>query len=294
MAATSLFISNSCSPHLFSQRKQTLSSKSYLHGCPTSIPLSSSSTCFTTHKLHYCYAPKTSSLKSYNFTKILAPPVKGVESSILQSSQDEEPSAAAIVDSFYAAINRKDFTLLSNLLAEDCILHRTLFSEPFEGKERVMKLIRDSVDPMDSETRFVIDETIEGTPNKVGKIWHLEQKRADFIFDRGFSFHSCKSYQGKLLISDIEVFINSIQLDILYSAINEVLTLLICVQITDFCGGLHKKNRGSCDTHKSSKTGFYEGPKRSNGGFYEGPKRSNEGVSISTYKNGNKKQATCP
>ncbi|GLJ10424.1 hypothetical protein SUGI_0128010 [Cryptomeria japonica] len=221
MAATSLFISNSCSPHLFSQRKQTLSSKSYLHGCPTSIPLSSSSTCFTTHKLHYCYAPKTSSLKSYNFTKILAPPVKGVESSILQSSQDEEPSAAAIVDSFYAAINRKDFTLLSNLLAEDCILHRTLFSEPFEGKERVMKLIRDSVDPMDSETRFVIDETIEGTPNKVGKIWHLEQKRADFIFDRGFSFHSCKSYQGKLLISDIEVFINSIQLDILYSAINE-------------------------------------------------------------------------
>ncbi|GLJ10426.1 hypothetical protein SUGI_0128030 [Cryptomeria japonica] len=223
MAATSLFISNSFSSCLFSQR-QTLSSKSYLHDYPTAIPFSCSSTCFSTHKLNYFSAPKTYALRSSKFHKKLAPPVKGGGSSTLQYTEDEEaPSAAAIVDRFYAAINRKDVKLLSKLLAEDCTLYCMFFFQPFKGKDNVMMFLWDLMDSMDSQMQFVIDETTEGKPHKVAELWHLEQKKEKFYLGSGCSFHNCKSYQGKLLITDIQIFTDlPIKLDILAFAFVKV------------------------------------------------------------------------
>ncbi|KAH9305873.1 hypothetical protein KI387_010277, partial [Taxus chinensis] len=133
----------------------------------------------------------------------------GVGSSSFESIQDESSSAAAIVDSLYAAINRKDVDLLSSLLSEGCTLNCMLFFQPFEGKQAVVGLMRDLMEAMAPGMLFVIDDTIEGNSHKVIVMWHLEWNQIKLPFSKGCSFYICKSYQGILLISDTQVFTES-------------------------------------------------------------------------------------
>eukprot|EP01018_Ginkgo_biloba_P020877 Gb_41143 [translate_table: standard] len=92
-----------------------------------------------------------------------------VNPSVVTGYQDVAGSAMTVVTGFYEAINRKDMNVLSDLIADGCILNDLSFPKAFEGRQ----FMKDFMDAMGKGMVFVIDGMREGDAFIVGVMWHL-------------------------------------------------------------------------------------------------------------------------
>ena len=106
-----------------------------------------------------------------------------------------------LIQSLYQAINNRDINVAIDYIDEDCIYEDLNFSQPFQGKEAVAKLLQESVQGIPNELKFVIDDITIGDNLKVGVLWHVELDEIPFPNGRGVSFYRISEVTHKLIFA---------------------------------------------------------------------------------------------
>ena len=109
--------------------------------------------------------------------------------------------AHSVIQSFYQAVNRRDILAAMNLVDDNCLYQDLNFSQPFQGKEAVQKLLEESCNGIPDDLQFVIDDITVGDPLAVGVFWHVELDGTPFPNSRGASFYRLSEKSGKLVLA---------------------------------------------------------------------------------------------
>lgn len=109
-----------------------------------------------------------------------------------QSSVTSGQTAKEVVYRFYEAYNSGDLATLEQLIAEDCSYHdMAINEEPFVGRKEVMKFFEEVRETVPADLKFVVDDSTDADPRKVGVMWHVEVGDGiNFPFSRGCSFYT--------------------------------------------------------------------------------------------------------
>ncbi|MEL7352333.1 MAG: nuclear transport factor 2 family protein [Cyanobacteria bacterium P01_A01_bin.116] len=108
-------------------------------------------------------------------------------------------TASELIQTMYAAINRRDLEAAIACVDEVCVYQDLNFSKPFEGKAAVEALFRDSMNSVPDDFAFVIDEMTMGDDCAVGLTWHVELDGITFPNTRGASFYRISPSSGLLI-----------------------------------------------------------------------------------------------
>ncbi|MGA1625758.1 MAG: nuclear transport factor 2 family protein [Prochlorothrix sp.] len=111
------------------------------------------------------------------------------------------PPAHTVIRDFYQAINDRDLTTAFSLVDDNCLYQDLNFSQPFQGKNAVCDLLKDSCTGIPADLRFVIDDITIGDPSAVGILWHVELGGIPIPNGRGASFCRVSERSGKLVFA---------------------------------------------------------------------------------------------
>ncbi|KAM1005264.1 hypothetical protein ACFX2C_005371 [Malus domestica] len=119
----------------------------------------------------------------------------------------EDPRALETVLKLYTAIKNKNIRELSEIIGDECQCVCNLFSviQPLRGKKQVMDFFSYLIRSLGSNIEFVITPTLHHGMN-VGVQWSLEWNKTHVPLGKGFSFHICQIYKGKVIIRNVEMF----------------------------------------------------------------------------------------
>lgn len=107
-------------------------------------------------------------------------------------------TASQLIQSMYAAINRRDLDTAMTYVDECCVYEDLNFPQAFTGKAGVRSLFEDSINRVPDDFIFVIDD-IAGDDQAVGITWHVELDSIPFPNTRGASFYRVSPESGLLI-----------------------------------------------------------------------------------------------
>ncbi|KAE8683148.1 putative Rho GDP-dissociation inhibitor [Hibiscus syriacus] len=142
------------------------------------------------------------SRKQRGLSTLVPPVAKG-------SGSGEEDSQGALetVLKLYSAIKNRNVHELSDIIDDECQCICNFFScfRPLQGKKQVIEFFTSLIKYMGNHIEFVVQPTLnEGMV--VGIHWRLEWNNANVPLGKGFSFYTCHVYHGKVMIRNVEMF----------------------------------------------------------------------------------------
>ncbi|KAI3718632.1 hypothetical protein L6452_19511 [Arctium lappa] len=108
----------------------------------------------------------------------------------------------------YEAIKSKNVNEMSEIIGHDCLCVCSFVSSfrTFRGKKQVMEFFSSLRGSLGDNFEFVVQPTLHDGMT-VGVSWKLECSKTHKPLGKGFSFHMCHIYQGKVLIRNVEMFV---------------------------------------------------------------------------------------
>ncbi|KAK1381898.1 Polyketide cyclase SnoaL domain-containing protein [Heracleum sosnowskyi] len=143
---------------------------------------------------------KTRFLPSYSGLSFVARNAKG-------PGGEEDGRALETVLKLYTAIKDRDLDVLSDVIGEECrcVCNFVSAFQPWEGKTQVLEFFSYLLRKLGENIEFVVEPTFHDGMT-VGVHWKLEWKETRITLGEGFSFYMCHVYQGKVLIKNVEMF----------------------------------------------------------------------------------------
>ncbi|XP_041994650.1 uncharacterized protein LOC121744989 [Salvia splendens] len=141
----------------------------------------------------------------------------------------------------YEAIKNKNVNQLSDIIAEECSCISNFVSafQPYLGKKQVMDFFSYLMKYLGNNIEIVVQKTSdEGMV--VGVSWKLEWKKVPLHLGKGFSFYTCHVYQGKVMIRNVEMFLEPV---LHMEPLRLELITLVMVAIDKLIPQLELKNR---------------------------------------------------
>ncbi|XP_047952997.1 uncharacterized protein LOC125198752 [Salvia hispanica] len=123
----------------------------------------------------------------------------------------EDYRALETVLKLYEAIKNKNVNQLSDIISEECSCISNFVSafQPYLGKKQVMVFFSSLMKYLGNNIEIVVQKTSdEGMV--VGVSWKLEWNKAPLRLGKGFSFYTCHVYHGKVMIRNVEMFLEPI------------------------------------------------------------------------------------
>ncbi|KVG91467.1 Polyketide cyclase SnoaL-like domain-containing protein, partial [Cynara cardunculus var. scolymus] len=126
----------------------------------------------------------------------------------LRGSNGGANKAMETVLKLYEAIKSKDVNEMSEIIGHDCLCICNFVStfRTFRGKKQVMEFFSSLRGNLGNNFEFVVQPTLHDGMT-VGVSWKLECSKTHKPLGKGFSFHMCHMYQGKVLIRNVEMFV---------------------------------------------------------------------------------------
>ncbi|CAL9015042.1 unnamed protein product [Prunus brigantina] len=120
---------------------------------------------------------------------------------------EEDPRALETVLKLYSAIKNKNIRELSEIIGDECQCVCNFFSifQPLRGKKQVLDFFSYLIRNLGNNIEFVVTPTLHEGMN-VGIQWSLEWKKTHVPLGKGFSFHICQIYRGKVMLRNVEMF----------------------------------------------------------------------------------------
>ncbi|XP_021895180.1 uncharacterized protein LOC110812670 [Carica papaya] len=162
-------------------------------------------------------------------------------------SPEEERGALETVLKFYIAIKNRNVCELSDIIGDECqcICNFISYLEPLQGKKQVVEFFKWLVKYMGDNVELVVKPTLHDGMN-VGVTWKLEWNKTHVLLGSGFSFHVCQIYKGKVIIRNVEMFIDPIlhleplRLELIASAMK------IIDKLSSYATILNSRKRAAC------------------------------------------------
>ncbi|KAK1424433.1 hypothetical protein QVD17_19762 [Tagetes erecta] len=175
-----------------------------LHKPPLVFHSKISTICHHQHKLHTPINLSFFGLERNHYRKRTRLPLVLASS----GSNDGDNRAMEIVLRLYEAIKNKNLNELSEIIGHDCLCVCSFIStfKTFSGKKQVTEFFSSLMDTLGNNFQFVVQPTLHDGMI-VGITWKLECRKTHKPVGKGFSFHMCHIYQGKLLIRNVEMFL---------------------------------------------------------------------------------------
>ncbi|KAL1560030.1 hypothetical protein AAHA92_10296 [Salvia divinorum] len=124
------------------------------------------------------------------------------------SGPQEDYGALEAVLKLYEAIKKKNVNQLSEIIAEECSCFVSAF-QPYLGKKQVMDFFSSLMKYLGNNIEIVVQKTSdEGMV--IGVSWKLVWKKVPLHLGKGFSFYTCHVYHGKVMIRNVEMFLEPI------------------------------------------------------------------------------------
>ncbi|KAK9031438.1 hypothetical protein V6N11_032816 [Hibiscus sabdariffa] len=137
----------------------------------------------------------------------LVPPDAMNKGSNSGSGEEDSVGALETVLKLYSAIKNKDVCGLSDIIDDECQCICNFFSyfQPLQGKKQVIEFFTSLINNLGNHIEFIVEPTLhEGMV--VGIHWRLEWNKAHVPLGKGFSFYTCHVYHGKVMIRNVEMF----------------------------------------------------------------------------------------
>nr|XP_009770619.1 PREDICTED: uncharacterized protein LOC104221288 [Nicotiana sylvestris]XP_016498422.1 PREDICTED: uncharacterized protein LOC107817160 [Nicotiana tabacum] len=122
---------------------------------------------------------------------------------------EEGQKAVETVQKLYNALRNKNLNELSDIIGEECRCISNVASslQTFYGKEQVIDFFNSIIKLLGNNFEFVIQPTIhDGT--SVGVAWELACSETHVPIGKGFGFYMCHYYKGKMMIRNVEMFMD--------------------------------------------------------------------------------------
>ncbi|OIT39588.1 PREDICTED: uncharacterized protein LOC109237902 [Nicotiana attenuata] len=122
---------------------------------------------------------------------------------------EEGQKAVETVQKLYNALRNKNLNELSDIIGEECRCISNVASslQTFYGKEQVIDFFNSIIKLLGNNFEFVIQPTIhDGT--SVGVAWELACNETHVPIGKGFGFYVCHYYKGKMMIRNVEMFMD--------------------------------------------------------------------------------------
>ncbi|KAI7729915.1 hypothetical protein M8C21_010860, partial [Ambrosia artemisiifolia] len=115
-----------------------------------------------------------------------------------RGSNDGDDRPVETVLRLYEAIKNNNLDEVSEIVGHDCLCVCNFVSmfKTFSGKKQVMKFFSFLMGALGDKFEFIVRPTL-----------HDECKKTHKPIGTGFSFHICHVYQGKVLIRNVEMFL---------------------------------------------------------------------------------------
>ncbi|CAH9093496.1 unnamed protein product [Cuscuta epithymum] len=122
-------------------------------------------------------------------------------------SLENDQRAVEAVLKLYIAIRQKNLHQLSDIIGEECrcVSNFVHTLRPFHGKKKVVDFFSSLIKSLGSNIEFVVQPSLHDGMD-VGISWKLECRKSHAPLGKGFSFHMCHVYQGKVMIRNVEMF----------------------------------------------------------------------------------------
>ncbi|XP_022716201.1 uncharacterized protein LOC111275258 [Durio zibethinus] len=129
----------------------------------------------------------------------LVPPDAKIKSS--GSGEEDSSGALETVLKLYSAIKNKNIRELSDVIDDECQCICNFFSsfQPLQGKKQVLDFFTSLIKYLGNHIEFVVQPTLNDGM-VVGIHWRLEWNKTHMPLGKGFSFYTCQTYHGKVMI----------------------------------------------------------------------------------------------
>ncbi|XVF87844.1 hypothetical protein PTKIN_Ptkin18bG0153500 [Pterospermum kingtungense] len=123
------------------------------------------------------------------------------------SGGEEDLGALETVLKLYTAIKNQNIRELSDIIDDECQCICNFFSsfQPLQGKKQVLDFFASLIKNLGDHIEFVVQPTLHDGM-VVGIRWRLEWSKAHMPLGKGFSFYTCQIYHGKVMIRNVEMF----------------------------------------------------------------------------------------
>ncbi|XVE51012.1 hypothetical protein DITRI_Ditri02bG0003900 [Diplodiscus trichospermus] len=130
-----------------------------------------------------------------------------LDAKINSGSEKEDSGALETVLKLYSAIKNKNVRELSDIIDDECRCICNFFSsfQPLQGKQQVLDFFTSLIKYLGNHIEFVVQPTLQAGM-VVGISWRLEWSKTHIPLGKGFSIHNCQVYHGKVLIRNVEMF----------------------------------------------------------------------------------------
>ncbi|KAI3765336.1 hypothetical protein L2E82_15366 [Cichorium intybus] len=128
-----------------------------------------------------------------------------------KGSNDGDNKAMETVLRLYEAIKNRNLNEMSEIIGHDCLCVCSFVSifQTFRGKKQVMEFFSSLMGNLGNKFEFVVQPTMHNGMT-VGISWKLECCKTHKPLGKGFSLHMCHIYQGKVLIRNVEMFLEPV------------------------------------------------------------------------------------
>ncbi|GAB2224718.1 hypothetical protein Drorol1_Dr00005486 [Drosera rotundifolia] len=138
--------------------------------------------------------------------------IKSVPYCTKQSGPSEEDhTALETVLRLYSALKRRDIKELSDVIGDECRCISNFLQDfkPLRGKQEVMKFFTCLTKTLKGNIDFIVQPILQDGMH-VGVAWTLECNKTHAPLGKGFSFHICHIYRGKIFIRNVEILMEPI------------------------------------------------------------------------------------
>ncbi|XP_031279196.1 uncharacterized protein LOC116137652 [Pistacia vera] len=197
---------NHCSKTIFNSLPFTSQTSHNFHRFSVhSTSLYTTSSCVVKLSSPFSWQPviKTSSSSSHRGLSLVSFDAKSDSGSI----DHEDHRALDTVLKLYSAIKSQNICELSDIIGEECrcVCNFISFFQPFQGKKQVIDFFSYLIRSLGNNIEFVVKPTLHDGMN-VGVAWRLEWRKNHVPLGKGFSFYVCQIYQGRVVIRNVEMF----------------------------------------------------------------------------------------
>ncbi|CAH2078263.1 unnamed protein product [Thlaspi arvense] len=123
----------------------------------------------------------------------------------------EDYGVEEVVLKLYSDIKDRNIDGISEVIGDECQCFCNFLStyRLLQGKKQVMAFFYWLMMKLGKDIKIVVKPTSKDGMT-IGVQWQLEWEKPQIQLGKGFSFHICHIYQGKLLIKNVEMFMEPI------------------------------------------------------------------------------------
>ncbi|VYS63547.1 unnamed protein product [Arabidopsis thaliana] len=124
---------------------------------------------------------------------------------------EKDYRAEETVLKLYSDIKDRNIEGISEVIGDECQFFSNFLSKYrlLQGKKQVMAFFYWLIMKLGKDIKIIVKPTFKDGMT-VGVQWQLECDKSHIQLGKGFSFHICHMYQGKLLIKNVEMFMEPI------------------------------------------------------------------------------------